>query len=271
MLSRWLSAFLGLSFCVVASAAPERIIALSPHAVELIFSLESGDKLVGVVEHSDYPRQALKIPRIGSAHGLSYETILALKPDLIVAWEGGTSELALQKLSKLGIKIVYSHASHYQELPQQIRELGEALGKVELADRLATQYLKDMAALQQRYQDKPAKKVFYQLWDSPLMTVANGAWIQSLLPICQLENPFVGLSKAYPQVNLEQVLAYEPEVIIIAQDDEPQRRAVWQQWPYIPAVKNDALVFVNPDRLHRPTLRSLAGIEELCQRVHALD
>ena len=90
-------------FGQIASAADapqvERVIALSPHAVELIFELGAGDRIVATTDFADYPEAAKAIPRVGGYHGIQIEQVMSLKPDLIVAWEGGNPDTDLARMA----------------------------------------------------------------------------------------------------------------------------------------------------------------------------
>src|SRR5919106_2642157 len=69
----------------------QRIVSLAPHATEQLFAAGAGGKLVGVSEYSDYPEEAKRLPRVASSGVVNLEMVLALKPDLVVAWRlGGT-------------------------------------------------------------------------------------------------------------------------------------------------------------------------------------
>ena len=65
-----------LGIKVKLKSNPERIISLSPHLTELLFSLGVGEKIVATVAHADHPVAAKKIPRLGNAFSLSVEAII---------------------------------------------------------------------------------------------------------------------------------------------------------------------------------------------------
>jgi len=70
-------------------AAPaKRIVALAPDLVEMVFDVDAGNTLVGAVDYSDYPEAAKSLPRVGDAFRVDLERLVALKPDLVLVWEG---------------------------------------------------------------------------------------------------------------------------------------------------------------------------------------
>jgi len=70
-------------------AAPKRVVTLSPHLTEWMYSLDAEDTLVGVSAYSDFPPEAASLPVIADYNGANLASIMALKPDLILAWQGG--------------------------------------------------------------------------------------------------------------------------------------------------------------------------------------
>ena len=85
-----------------------RIIALAPHIVEILYDIGAGDQIIGTTDFADYPEQAKLIPRIGNHAKLQIERVIALQPDLIIAWRSGNPSDDLNRLSQLGFTIVYS-------------------------------------------------------------------------------------------------------------------------------------------------------------------
>ncbi|MDQ1315874.1 MAG: iron complex transport system substrate-binding protein, partial [Pseudomonadota bacterium] len=121
-------------------------------------------------------------------------------------------------------------------------------------------------ALQVRRGRKPPVSVFYQVWDRPLMTVGGTHWISDALALCGARNVFADLRALSPVVSREAVLRRAPE-LIVSGSDAPDVRRQWQHFAGLPAVKNNAFVRVDADRLHRPTPRLLEGVAELCAAV----
>ena len=85
-----------------------RVVALSPALAELAFAAGGGERLVAAVSGSDHPAAARALPRIGDSSGLSIEAILAARPDLVLAWEGGNDPRAVASLRRLGIPVYHS-------------------------------------------------------------------------------------------------------------------------------------------------------------------
>ncbi len=94
-------------------AAP-RVISLSPANTELAFA--AGITPIGVSSFSDYPPQAKQIEQIASWQGMNLERIVALKPDVVLAWRGGNAERQVNQLSSLGIKVMWIETGSVEQL-----------------------------------------------------------------------------------------------------------------------------------------------------------
>ena len=242
-----------------------RIVSLAPYLSELLFAAGAGNAVVGVSEFSDYPAEAALVSRIGGGAGLDLEAILALQPDLVVAWQSGNPVNQVEQLRALGLTVFLSEPRQLRDVPDTLLRLGQLAGTEPVArttaDRFATRYLR----LKQRYAQRPAVSVFYQIWGQPLMTLNGEHLYSDVLRLCGGRNVFAELPALAPQVDIEAVLAADPEVIIVAVDDgDSPLLATWQRWPSLSAVENGHVHAIARDRLVRHTPRILEGAEELC-------
>lgn len=253
-------------FAVKVQAEPaQRIIALSPHLVEQLYSIGVGNRIVGTTDHADYPDAAKNIPRVGNYAQLQVEKILALKPDLILAWTDGNPPADLNKLRQFGLNVVDSNPLQLTDIARELRVLGQLTGAVDQAEQQALLMEKGLAELRQSYSSKEKVVVFYELWQQPLSTVAQKAWPQQQLELCGATNPFAGAVGDYPQVSLEHVVASMPQLIIQPVSvNEPRALLDWSRWSAIPAVKYQQFSQPDSDLVHRTTSRMLQGVRQLC-------
>ena len=178
-------------FAVKVQAEPaQRIVALSPHLVEQLYSIGVGDRIVGTTDHADYPDAAKNIPRVGNYAQLQVEKILALKPDLVLAWTDGNPLADVNKLRQFGLHVVDSNPLQLTDIAKELRILGQLTGAVDAAEQQALLMEQGLAELRQTYSSKPKVVVFYELWQQPLSsgtkslaTAATGA-LWGLKPFC---------------------------------------------------------------------------------------
>ena len=247
-------------------APAKRIITLAPHAAESLYAAGAGDKLVGTVDYSDYPPAAKKVPRVGGYSRIDLEAVAALKPDLIIAWESGNSMTQVDKLKSLGLVVYVFQPNQMEEIAGQLERLGQLTGSEGIAHAAAEQFRQRLEKLRTAHAGKPKVRVFYQIWKAPLMTVGGPQIISDAIRLCSGENVFGQLKQMAPTVDVEAVLAANPEAIVATGmgDARPEWLHDWDQWTQMTAVKRGNLFHINPDIMQRHTPRILDGAEQLC-------
>ncbi len=249
---------------VIDIAQPaKRVIALAPHITESLFAIGAGDRVVGVVSHSDYPPQALDIPIVGDAQGFNLEAIIALQPDLVVAWAGGNPLLPLQRLERLGIPVYYSDPKVFSDIAHNLRALGRLLQRPE-AEPLASEFERRLQQLQHSYASRTKIRVFYQLWHQPLMTLNKSQMISQAIDLCGGENLFADHREAVPHLGIESVLQTDPQVILTGENVPDGWEQQWLAWPKLAASRYQQFYRLNEDLLYRPTMRLLDGTQQMC-------
>lgn len=248
-----------------------RVVALAPHIVENLFAIGAGSNIVGTVDYADYPIEAKSIERIGGYHGISLEKLLALKPDLVIAWKSGNQSEDLEQIKRLGIEVHLSNPTTINALAKELTKLGQLTGYVEQSQQVAEAFTNKLTAIKRRYQNKQQLSGFYQLWAEPMMTVNNNTWINQLIEICQVSNVFAHNPTDYPQISIENVVIKKPQIIIIPDEhaEQPQAKINWQKWPEVPAVKHNQFIRVDADLLHRFSPRMLDGLADMCDKIDA--
>ncbi|MFM4847696.1 cobalamin-binding protein [Aeromonas rivipollensis] len=248
-----------------AAATPQRIISLTPHLTELLYDIGAGDRIVATDDASDFPPEVAPLPRVANYRSINLEALLAQKPDLVVAWRSAQSRM-LAPVEKLGIPVFYSEPTDFASLATEMRSLGRLLGTRQKADQQADAYLARLNALKQRYGKPKPVSVFYQLWYPPLTSVNDSTWPGHAIRLCGGRNIMADANSPYPQVGLEQVIKANPGLILAGSRD-PAVLAHWRQWSMLGAVKQQRLVLINPDELHRFTPRALNAVEQLCEAI----
>ncbi|WOT05872.1 cobalamin-binding protein [Shewanella youngdeokensis] len=247
-----------------ANPPAKRIVALSPHAVEMLYAIGAGESIIATTDYADYPEAALQIPRIGGYHGIQIERVLELQPDLVVVWAGGNKLDDIERIKALGFNVFDSNPKSLEAIADELVQLGRLTGQQVNAHNVATTYLEQLQQLRDYNADKKLVPVFYQLWSTPLMTVAQNSWIQQIITVCHGDNVFADAPNEYPQVSLETVLLKQPDIILQSQDDGNVLGVDWSAWPEIPAVKQQHIYQLNADLLHRASPRALLGVAALC-------
>lgn len=255
----------GKTVCLEQPA--ERIISLSPGATELLFSAGAGERVQAVSAWSDYPPEAADLPQVGDSNRLDLEAIVAMEPDLVVAWKDGNSTSQLAKVEALGVPVFWLEPRTFEDIASAVERLALLSGNDETGAIRASDFLAGIGALRNRYRDARPVRVFYQVWHEPLMTINDEELIGRAITLCGGDNVFGHLPRLVPRISRESVLDANPDAIISGGEDNDDRRWLeqWRQYPELAAVARDNLYLVPPSLIQRPTLRMLQGTEQLCQ------
>ncbi len=246
-----------------------RIVTLAPHLAETLFAAGAGERLVGTVEYSDYPEAAKKVPRVGGYSRVDLEAVVALKPDLIVAWYSGNAPANVEKLRGFGFPVYVSQPDRIEDVAGEIERIGRLAGTSAIADSAAEGFRTRLDGLRRQHEKKAKVRTFYQIWKQPLSTVGGSQIISSVIRLCGGENVFGDLQALAPVVSVEAVVAADPEAIIASGMGEarPEWLDDWKRWPAITAVARKNLFFVPPELIQRHTPRLLDGAEQLCRHL----
>lgn len=244
----------------------ERIVSLAPHVTELLFSAGVGDRIVGVVEYSNYPEQANQLPKIGSSNQFDFERIAQLQPDLIVGWQSGNPVNLITRLKRMGLTVYLSEPRTLADIPSNIERLAQLGGTQQQAKKITSDFEEKINKLRLRHKDKQHVTVFYEIWNDPLMTLGGEHIFTELLALCGGKNIFSDISTLAPQINREAVVARNPQAILVSGigTEHPQWLDEWKKWQRLDAVKHQHLYFIDPDFLQRASLRMAVGAEKLC-------
>jgi len=243
------------------SAAPfERMLALTPHACEMLYAIGAGQQLVGAVSYCDYPAEAKKLPRIGSYQGINVEAALRLNPDAAIVLNRNVK--GVSQLEQMGMTIIVSNPVDFEAVFQDMLRLGRLTGH----DQQAVDLVKGQRQRLHQIRQRPAShmRVFYELWHDPIITAGGPSFITAMIAAAGGENIFADVNLETPHVNVESVIRAKPEIIIIPLEKRniEERRYFWQHWLGKAKVRFAA---INPDLLHRPGPRLIEGLELLQQ------
>jgi iron complex transport system substrate-binding protein len=175
---------------IVLAEPAEKTVSGFSNLTELLFSLGAGDRIKATVECSDYPKAALKIPRLGNAFSVSVEAVIEQSPGLIVAWMTGDNQRTIEQLRSLGYPVFVNEASSLGGIAAAVQQLGTLVGKPERGLELAKKFRVDLERLRQLRSGLGSPKVFFQISDAQLYTVNSQHLIGQAIEVCGAENIF---------------------------------------------------------------------------------
>ena len=258
---------LGKEVCLKQAA--NRIIALSPGATELLFAAGAGDRVMAVVNYSDYPPAALELPLIGSHTRVDMEALIALNPDLVVTWVTGNPPAQVELLQELGVPTFAIEPRTFEGVSSVIERLSTLAGTEPEGYAEAKRFRVGIAALTQQYAGVEPIPVFYQVWEKPLMTVNNEHLIGKVLKLCGGVNVFGDMQRLIPRISAEVVLQADPYAILTGSVDgvSDDQLDEWKKYAGLTAVEKNNLFFVPASPISRPTPRLLDAIQTVCGKL----
>ncbi|SFF51415.1 iron complex transport system substrate-binding protein [Fontimonas thermophila] len=260
----WWAAVLAL-VCGGAVAA-ERIVTLAPHLAELVCAVERCAQLVGVAAYTDAPPQAAAQVRIGDAFNVNLEAVVALRPDLVLAWDGGTPQPTVERLRRLGLRTEAIAVRRLDDVAVALERVGVLAGAADAGVAAATRYRQRLQALRRQYAGRARLRVFYQIETDPAYSINRHSPIHEALELCGGDNVFADLPALAAPVSREAVLAARPQVVVHAQQEDPaQIGRYWARLPGLAPADPAHRVVVDANALTRQSPRVLDGVQALCE------
>ena len=256
---------------IVLPGPPERIVSLVRSVTETIFAVGGRDRLAGVTDFCDHPAAARQKPSVGGMIAPSLESIVALRPDLVVATTAGNREETFDQLARLGIAVYVVNPTTVGEVLDLVGRLGRLTDRAAAADRLVARLRERIDAVTARVAPRPRPRALYVLWPDPLIVPARGALVTELIALAGGDSVTTDGGVGYPRYSMEAALARGPEVIFIASHDatgSPLVRRTWERFTQVPAVSAGRVHTVDGSLMHRYGPRIVDGLEVLARLMH---
>ena len=262
---------------VAVGRAPLRIVSLTPGATEMLFAAGAGSQLIATVEYSSEPPAARAVPRIGDVAAIDIERLVALRPEVVIAWPAGGNLAQRAKIAALGIPLYQQQLSRLADLPGSLRRLGVLAATEPVAEPAAAALEMRLAALERTYggaahrgaRGAARPSVLLQVWNRPIYTIGGRHLMSDALALCGARNVFADLPEPGPLVDTEAVIARNPDIILAAAPPGEGAAWVadWQRFPGLAAVRNHRVVAFENQGLSRLGPSVLDATEELCRTI----
>lgn len=262
---------------VAIAGVPKRIVSLAPSNTEILFALDLSKQVVGVDSFSDFPPEAKSLTQVGgSGNQFNFEQIVALKPDLILAASTTTPE-AIKKLDdlKLPVAVIGTSNTTFDGVAANVVLVGQMTGKMDKATTVVNAMKQKIDTLKAKAATAKTKPRVYWELDATDPTkpfsVGPGNFVNDIITVAGGTNIFAKLTNPFPQVSSENVVAANPEIIIMSDAaygvtvDSLMKRKGWQ---VIVAVKNKAVHPIDDNLVSRPGPRVADGLEAAAKLIH---
>jgi iron complex transport system substrate-binding protein len=225
------------------------------------------------VEYSSEPPAARAVPRIGDVAAIDMERLVALRPQVVIAWPAGGNPAQRAKIAALSIPLYQQQVARLSDLPGSLRRLGVLAGTEAVAEQSARALEARLAALERTYGAATAgghrPTVLLQVWNRPIYTVGGRHLMSDALELCGARNLFADLPEGGPLVDTEAVIARDPDIILAAAPPGEGAAWVadWQRFPSLGAVRDHRVVAFENQALSRLGPSVLDATEDLCRTI----
>lgn len=238
-------------FAVVNIFATDRIVALSPSLNEIVFALGKGGSVVGNTEHCKYPKESLKVTKVGGYFSPSLEKILALDPTLVLMQQNNFK--LNEKLKQLGIKTKLVKINKLSTIKKTILEIGQLLSKENEANNIVKNIEQELKKLKNITKNKRVLIVMGHNTSlvSRIFVAGQNLYFDDIINASGNTNALQSKRKGQPMLNMENIIACNPDIVILlahSMEEKGLTRDVlvnpWLELP-ISAAKTNSIYIIN--------------------------
>jgi len=253
---------------VVVPDHPHRLVCLTPSVADALYALGAEDDVVAVSEYTKYPARARQKPSVGLPLNPSLETIILLRPDLVV----GSADLPptnLQGFERVGIPVFLVKPVGIQGIYTSLLDLGKALNRQPAAEELVARLSSRVDAVRARVQARPRVRVFMLIWADPVVTIGKDAFVTDIISAAGGESITRDMAHEFPEISFETVVALAPESILLVRASKMSAENLGQRagWDNLPAIRNHRVYYAD-DRLNLPSPVAIDALEDLAKQFH---
>ena len=230
-----------------------------------------GDRLVGVTDYCDYPPEAARKPRVGGISTPSFEAILALRPDLVLATAESNYAEHVERLVSLGLAVYVIRPVDFETVLESIDRIGSVLGRDVAARARVASMRREADAIARAVAGSPRPRVLYVVWPNPLIAPGRGTLISELIQRAGGESVTGAEPLPYPRLSLETVVERRPDRIIVGRHGQGTVEELlrgWERLGSVSAVREGRVYGVDGDLVHRPGPRMVEALRALARVIH---
>jgi ABC-type Fe3+-hydroxamate transport system substrate-binding protein len=254
---------------------PERVVSLVPSLTEALFAFGLEQEIVGVTRFCVEPRWGVAgKTKVGGTKAVDVAKIKALEPDLVIASAEENSSEDIAQLIDHGCPVFVSMATSVQSAIDLLRQLATITGTTAAARPIIQGAKEALAFVQAAGAGRQQVRVFCPIWRNPYMTCSRATYMDDVITVCGGRNVFDGRQERYPKVELAEMAALDPQVILLP--SEPYRftkrhKADFRAFADVTAVKNGHIFLIDGRVLtwYGPRIaRSLNEVKRLLDIAH---
>ena len=248
-------------------APPRRIVSLNPATTELFFALGAGDRLVGRTHFDLYPAAAQAVQDLGSAIPPNVESVLGVRPDLVLLYASESNRESAARLHAAGVPTLTLRIDHIADFRRAVEILGRVIGDTARATIVADSVSRTLERVRTAMQGKPRLTAFWKAWDSPVIAIGGGSFLSELVDIAGGRNIYGDDPRPAFDVTIEDVVRRDPDVVFAGPESGERMRAA-PAWRALRAVREGRILIVDTMLVGRPGVRLGEAAMSLARLLH---
>jgi iron complex transport system substrate-binding protein len=252
---------------VIVKNPPARVVSLNPATTDLVFALGAGNRLVGRTHWDLYPDSARYVPDLGSGLRPNVEAVLGTRPDLVILYASEDNRAAASELRSAGVNTLSLKIDHIADFHRASRMIGKLLGDSARGAAVSDSVARTLRRVREATKPLERPTVFWHIWDAPLITIAQGSYMNELIDIAGGRNVYGDLSEPSPTVSIEDVLSRQPRYIITGPEGAAKIRRD-PRWAQLTAVRDGRILVVDTAIVGRPSVRLGEAALSLAKLLH---
>ncbi|KAA5549597.1 ABC transporter substrate-binding protein [Adhaeribacter rhizoryzae] len=245
-------------------AYPQRVIALSPSATEMLYAVADEKTIVGRTQNCDYPERVKEKPVVNN-YPMDYEKIVLLKPDIVFASAGITSLEVAAKLQDLNIPVYFQDFKKVTDVFRGLQDIGRLLHREKDAQRVVDSLQQELAQIKVNNAG-PKLRVLAITWHDPIYVFGQNTLFTDKLRYLGAENSVTEVfAQPYPALTREYILKLNPDVLLGGTPAEMEK-TFFAQYPELKKIKayqQQKIFKPTDDLMSRPGPRVIESIREL--------
>ena len=247
--------------------APQRIVSLNPATTDILFTVHAGPRVVGRSKWDLYPDSARLVPSLGDALRPNVEAVLGANPDLVILYASEDNRLAYDRLRDAGIAVLSLRIDRIEQFERAARLLGRVTGNTDAGARVADSVLATLTRVREATAGLQRPRVFWRIWDAPLITIGRGSFLSQLVDIAGARNVYEDIAAPSQQITFEDVVRRDPEFVLVGPEGN-ETITTDPAWRALRAVREGRVRIVDTTLVGRPSVRLGEAAVHLAELLH---
>ena len=248
-------------------AGPTRIASLNPTTTEILFALGAGGRLVGRTHYDSWPDSARFVTDLGPGIRPNIEAVLGANPDLVLLYASQDNRAAAQRFREAGIATAAFKVDRIEQFDALTRLLGRLVGDSARGALVADSVARTLERARSLTRGRPRPSVVMPAWDSPLLVIGGGSFMNQLVEIAGGRNVYDSMPGPSPGVAFEDIVRRDPDFILVG-PESAQRLRGQSRWRALRAVRAGRMLILDTAVTMRPAVRLGEGAMSLVRLLH---